>query len=582
MKKKIVLGSILLILLVSIVVAVLFLKKTNLEYQIEAVKEIDYMVFMENNKFGVINKTGDVVVKPLYDEIQIPNPSKPLFICMYDYDKEKNQYNVKVYNEKNEQILYQYVNVEAIKLNTAISNVPYEKSVLKFKENDKYGLIDFQGKVIVKPMYEDIQSFNYNEGLLLVKKNNKYGVININGVTVVKNKYDVIESDAYYEDGAEYKKSGFIVGNLKNNSYVYGYLDCKGKKVLDVQFNQIERIENKDKNDNIYIVAFKDEKAGFYIGNKNVVKHEYEDIGYDSNINSLILQKDSKQGISDLSGNIIIDIKYDNIFSSGKFVNAQSGQNVDIIDFSSKEKIDLKNIVGINATTNDDYAIAITNEENYKIFNCSENKLQEEEYEYLQYIYDNYFIASKNGKYGIIDNQGNKKIDFIYDAIQKIPNTKIVQAVVSNKNKINIICEDEIIATMFNCEVYLKNNYIVIQSDDEIKYIDFEGNITNYSDLTGANLHAIKQGKKWGFANKNNDIIIDANYDYVTEFNEYGFAGIKKDGKWGSINLNGDIIVEPIYRIDSNNPKFVGKYYEYDLGYGEPYFVNEDTYEKEI
>ena len=62
-------------------------------------------------------------------------------------------------------------------------------------------------------------------------------------------------------------------------------------------------------------------------------------------------------------------------------------------------------------------------------------------------------------------------------------------------------------------------------------------------------------------------------YDFVTRFNEYGFAGIKKDGKWGVVNSNGDIIVEPVYDIDSDSPKFVGKYYEYNLGYGEPYFV---------
>ena len=100
-KKKIfiILGIIILVI-ISICVIINRNKNNNLEYQIEEVKEIDYMVFMENNKYGVINRNGEIIVSPYYDEIQIPNPSKSLFICMYDYDVEKNQYKIKVLNEK--------------------------------------------------------------------------------------------------------------------------------------------------------------------------------------------------------------------------------------------------------------------------------------------------------------------------------------------------------------------------------------------------------------------------------------------------------------------------------------------------
>ena len=342
-----------------------------------------------------------------------------------------------------------------------------------------------------------------------------------------------------------------------------------------MEFSQIDRIENKEKNDNIYLVAFKQNKAGFYSDNKNVIKHEYDDIGYDSNINSLILEKDSKQGISDLNGNILIDLKYDNIYSSGKFVNCQIDSQIDIIDFVTKQKINLNDIVGMNGTMSNEYSIAITDKEKFKIYDCSKNELKNEEYEYLQHIYDNFFIAAKNGKYGIIDDSGKVVVKFSYDVIQKIPNTKIVQAVVKNKNLTEIFTNEKVIASMQNCEIHMKEKYMVLQSENDVKYIDYSGNLINYNDVSDASLHAVKQGEKWGFANKNNDIIIEAKYDYVTEFNEYGFAGIKQAGKWGSINSKGEIIVEPMYNIDSKNPSFIGKYYENDLGYGEPYFIGQ-------
>ena len=562
---------------ISIFVGVGIAQKNNsrFDYEIEEVKEIDYMVFKENNKFGVINKKGDVIVQPKYDVVQIPNPSKPVFICKYNYNAENNQYNIKVFNDKSEQILYQFVIVEPIELNSGISSIPYEKSVLKFAENGKYGLIDFQGKVIVKAKYEEINSFDFNEGLLLVKEKDKYGIININGAVVVKPKYDKIESDGYYEEGAGYKKSGFIVGTKSGDTYKYGYIGFDRKKVLDMKYEQIARIPNTSKNDDIYLLAIQNGKVGFYKNKNNIINHEYEDMAYDSNNNCLILQKDSKQGIAELDGNIVIDIKYDNIYVSGKFINAQIGDNVDIYDYSNKEKISYDNVIGINQTINEKYSIAIMNNDKFKILKNDEKTLSDNEYDYLEYVYDDYFLTFKNQKFGIIDVNNKKIIDFKYDSIQKIGDTKLVQAINLAKNKKDIIVKDKVIASMSEVEIYIKDKYVILQSSSDRKYIDFEGNEVELSSIEDKALYSFCKNKKWGFKNKEGNTVIEAQYEFVTEFNEYGFAGIKKAGKWGVINLSGEVIVEPQYEIESNNPQFVGKYYECDLGYGQPYFISE-------
>ena len=562
---------------ISIFVGVGIAQKNNsrFDYEIEEVKEIDFMVFKENNKFGVINKKGEVIVQPKYDIVQIPNPSKPVFICKYSYNAEKNQYSIKVLNDKSEQILYQYVIVEPIELNSGISQIPYEKSVLKFAENGKFGLIDFQGKVIVKAKYDEINSFDFNEGLLIVKEKDKYGIININGAVVLKPKYDKIESDGYYEEGAGYKKSGFIVSEKSGDTYKYGYIGFDRKKVLDMNYDQIARIPNTSKNDDIYLVAIQNGKVGFYKNKNNVIKHEYEDMAYDANNNCLILQKDSKQGIADLDGNTVVETKYDNIYVSGKFINAQIGDIVDIYDYSNKEKINYDNVIGINQTINEKYSIAIVNNDKFKILKNDEKTLSDNEYEYLEYVYDDYFITFKNKKFGVIDVDNNKIIDFKYDNIQKIGDTKLLQASNLAKNKKDIISKDKVIASMGEVEIYINDKYIVLQTASDRKYIDFEGNDISLSSVEDKGLYAFCKNKKWGFNDKDGNTIVDAQYDFVTEFNEYGFAGIKKAGKWGVINSSGEVIVEPQYEIESNNPQFVGKYYECDLGYGQPYFISE-------
>ena len=73
---------------------------------------------------------------------------------------------------------------------------------------------------------------------------------------------------------------------------------------------------------------------------------------------------------------------------------------------------------------------------------------------------------------------------------------------------------------------------------------------------------------------------IQNEYEKVTEFNEYGFAGIKKDGKWGSINENGEIVQEPVYSISWQNPSFIGKYYKSEEWYGELFYINKVNVEE--
>ena len=577
MKKKtvfIIIGIICIILATTISIIAIRNKKPNLDYQLEVVSEINYMVFMDNSKYGVINKNGEIIIESKYDEIQIPNPSKPLFICKYDYDTEKNQYKIKVLNEKSEQILYQYVIVEAIELNSGISPIPYEKSVLKFVDNNKYGLIDFNGKVIAKPNYDEINSFDYNEGLLLVKKDNKYGVININGVTVVKEEYDKIESDGYYEDNeTQYKKSGFIVGKNKDNSIKYGYINRNAELVLDTKYEQIDRIENPEKNNDIYLIAIENGQAGFYKNKDNIIKHEYEDIEYDKNNKCLVLQKNSKQGLADFNGNIQIELKYDNIIISGKYVNAQSGDNIEVFDYSTKQKINYDNVIGLNQTSSEKYSIAITDNETFKIIDNENKELKTREYQYLEYIYGDYFITYKNKKFGIINSNGDKIVDFKYDSIQKIPNTNLVQAVIFNKNTTDLIKDEKVILSMKNAEILIKENFLIISSDSKRMYINFDGEIIENKNLFESKLYAYNQSGKWGFMNNNGEGVIECNYDFVTEFNSNGFAGIKQNGKWGVINIDGEIIVEPKYEINSNSPNFIGKYYELDKGYGYNYYV---------
>ena len=133
----------------------------------------------------------------------------------------------------------------------------------------------------------------------------------------------------------------------------------------------------------------------------------------------------------------------------------------------------------------------------------------------------------------------------------------------------------KIVCNMNNASIEKEDNYFKVFSNDDIKYFDNNGNEISYKQIEPNNkMYAKKINEKWGFVNEENKLIINNEYDMVTEFNKYGFAGIKKDGKWGVVNIKGEIIQEPIYSFKWENPSFIGKYYK-TKKWGQEYYTEE-------
>ncbi len=577
MKKKIIVVLSIIILIIGIISIIKYNKnKLKFNYTIEQISEVNYFLLMQNNKYGVINKNGDIVVDPIYDVVEIPNASKPVFICKGNYDQNSGEYNIQVFNDKKEPILYQYYTVEAIKLNNVESNGNYEKSVLKYKSDNKYGLIDFSGNKITDAIYDSIEGFNYREGILLVKKSDKYGIINIKGASIIKPKYDEILCDEYYTTDSKYDKSGYIVGTKTDKGMRYGYIDgIKRKQILKNEYNDIYRITDKIDDNNIYLVAFKDGKAGVYQNKKKIINNEYEDILYNANNDLLTLQKTSKQGVSKFDGTTIIPIEYDNIFFAGEYINAQKGDKIDIYNFDgTKENSEY---ISRKSVADKKYEIVSTSDDKYKIINNENNKVIDDNYQYVQYLFKNYFSVTKDNKYGIIDSDGNTILDFKYNIVRLLENSNVIQ-VIDDKSNIELLDENlKSIIKIKDANIYTYDNYFKVYSDDSVQYFDKSGKKLESKDVFPNNkLFAYKERNKWGFKDKDGNIVVKPIYDMVTEFNEYGYAGIKSKNKWGSINENGDVIKEPTYEVESNIiPSFIKEYYQVDLGYGEPYYTNE-------
>ena len=205
----------------------------------------------------------------------------------------------------------------------------------------------------------------------------------------------------------------------------------------------------------------------------------------------------------------------------------------------------------------------------------------DEKYTYIEYLYDNYFIASDaNSKLGIIDDKDNVKIQLENDSLQKIDGTDVIETTVASGNVKKLYSRTmEKICELSDSNVEFKGEYIKIFNKDDVKYFDKQGKELKNTEVYPNNtLFATKVDGKWGFANKSGTVVVEPKYDEVTEFNSYGYAAVKQDGKWGAINVNGDITAEIQYVLDDDiEPSFIGKYYQIKYGFGEIYYTNNET-----
>lgn len=465
-----------IVIIIVIVIAIAFAFVINMKnqkdinYEIAEVNEYNYFKYLDNEKIGIIDKLGKVIIEAKYDEIIIPNPQKDIFVC---YNGEK----CRILNSSNSELFTQYDEVEPIQLKNIASVLSCERSVLKYKKGGLYGLIDFDGKEITKNIYNKLENLQSTEGKFLVEKDGKFGIINLNGSVLVKTSYDVVKTDGYYDKKSGYIYSGFITGNKTEDGYRYGYISYDGKIILKEEYNSLTRVPNMEK---IYLIISKDGRYGLYQESKKVINTEYQSISYMDN-GGIIIQKNKNYGIASLEGKILVDTKYEKIESKGIYLYAENKDEKEVYDINGN-KIDINFNKFIYETNNENYRIILltNNEKNYYGIESKTGKeLVVPTYNYIEYVFKDYFVAKdESGKLGVINSNGKKIIEFKYDTLQKIKRKNILQAVAAGTNTTEIYSSNlEVICKVENATIYNENGYIEILNDKEVIYVDEEGKI---------------------------------------------------------------------------------------------------------
>lgn len=430
---------------------------------------MSYFPVFSNNKWGVINSFGENIVQTSYDEmIIVPNNKKPVFIVMDTVDYENKTYTTKVLNDKNKELFTEYELVEAIDNYDKNNNIWYEENVLKVKKDGKYGLIDYEGKILISCLYDDIYSLKGTSNSIIIKKDDKLGLVDCKGNIIIEP--TCVNIIAMSEDYT----SGYIIQNSDNN---YGLVDFNKTIILEAKYQDIKQVSGN----NMYVVK----------------------------------ENDTYKMI-DKSENIIIE----NIDGEVKEIN---GEN-----------------------------IVIVKDGKYTIINKTGEEILTQKYDDLKNAYDDYYIAKKDNKYGII-KLNEEVVGFSYEGIIYRKDVDFFEADTGDVDTDIISREFKVVLKGIITDVNSENGYFRVRIDDEYKYynLKFEEK-KNTEVLINNTLFLTKQNGKFGYTDKNGNIVVECKYDDATEQNQFGYVAVNLNGVWGALDYQGKTVVEPKYSLINN------------------------------
>ena len=419
------------IIAIAVIIMLVFIIKNVLKEREEITKDYEYFALYSQNKWGIINQEGEVVIQPSYEEmIVIPDKTKDVFICIYNVNEETGTYQTKAINSKDETILTGYEQIEALDNIDKNSNVWYEENVLRIKKNGKYGLIDLNGKELLPAEYDEITVLEGIENSLIIKKDGKVGLVNDTGSVIIDANYKEIKGlgDTY--------KDGYITIDEQGK---YGLISATKKQILENKYDEILQVPLKEyyaikengkqklinSNGEVLIDSGFDEikstttngiifvKDNLY-GEMNTsgevtIKADYQELK-EVKEQIYIAKQNNKYGIIDGLGNGLTAFEYDGMTYNEKadlFFADDSEYKTSIID----NKYDVKTTGILSEVNTDEEYIRMRISDEYKYYN-----LKGEEISNIQALKNNtIFLDKKDGKYGYVDKKGNAITEYIYD-----------------------------------------------------------------------------------------------------------------------------------------------------------------------
>ncbi|EAZ94449.1 hypothetical protein FBBAL38_12165 [Flavobacteria bacterium BAL38] len=236
-------------------------------------------VLRKNKKIGLADVNGKIVIPVVYDQIVYIDEDEETKKCRWRVNNEKiTQYlYTAIYNNPNDEI-YMTVPSVTYKDKAAISytldenskdfeeKIPirYESNLFLLRKKNLYGFIDAKEKIGFKPKFRELKyffnSYDFKYGkrhYLFVEENDKKGLVDGNGNILLEAIYNDIKKEYQY---------------LKViNETQLGIFFLTTNKVVFSDFNKIKTSIVLDNNFVMVLVENTEDNSYFYIGENGVI-----------------------------------------------------------------------------------------------------------------------------------------------------------------------------------------------------------------------------------------------------------------------------------------------------------------------
>lgn len=340
-----------------------------------------FAIVKDDDKYGLINKTGESLGDGISYSVLEPIDSTELYLIAIGGDHKKYECDRKIFPKI------------------------FRGSVEHKLENSKWGIMNSNGTVILDPVYSDISACI--NGYIYVCKKGKCGVIDKTGKVIVEpKKYTFISNFNKQKQCLAISGNNINVLNCNGNPLFSSDVTSVGmfmpnsKLGSDVPFSNINQYDEAE--------PMTWAKKLTYTWNNSPIPYIWYKYG-------------TLYGVSDIQGNPLLQKgEYTESSAPGEgfmfvYKNDKNKKNKStmIYNLKSKEVIQVDSSC-LFVPFYHGFSMAVRNDKKAYFIDYKGVK-STEMFDSVYKCVDDYYVASLNGKFGLIDSKMNVKIPFKYD-----------------------------------------------------------------------------------------------------------------------------------------------------------------------
>ena len=532
-------------------------------------------------EWGLINSEGILILPPIYDSIRVLEDNQIVVSRQIDIKSSYTKTHVSGVTNYQGELL-----IKDCSENYILASKKYEwqedfntEGCSKVYYNGNIGVVNERFQQIVSCQIEGQTSeivlieecdwgYNSESQFVIIEKDHKRGIIDHTNKIIIKPVYDQI--DVLSDNTSFVFKCG--VQNKNNNNYMPSYMwsiiNVDGKPVIDIQSEDIIHLGFSlfaIKNNNKYsIVDFNGQSICetsfdivfcFGVASSVPPSYSWETPKKVNGLNFAIVGLDGKYGIIDNRGRLVIHPKYSSLLiqNNGQFL----ADGILINAFEQKIAVkdnsvfimpgDYDKIEGL-----ENGILLVSKNELFGCVNQIGTVIIPLKYKSLTY-HNNLLIAvcyddtDETYKCGVLDFQENQIVPFSH----QIDEIKIESEIILYKQDWHwgaytfqgkIICEP-----IYDHIVYVANNLIKVGMNgvDYESYNDYYWEDGECYDFTNCYEYSIIN---WGLIDNNGNEILPLEYRTIADKVNKGLVEIRSNKRIGYVDITGRVLLKPTYK----------------------------------